>query len=517
MVLPSNNKKMDELLAQLLSFPPHPLLAQPIGEEEYENHITRVLLYLGKTSNNALSNGMNGPDNLLNMLDPAVNSLSFLWVLVAQGKARPDQVSGQDIAANASNPSASFWKDCLRFSEQFDVRQIRFAAAKWRELLDVMATIARAADMPILAVHPIRAAILRLDPESSTFTSNHHLFVSLCLEAKLYRAALPVIDKDIHDFPSGATNVTTGVPASLNGTSSSNITLSSGFSAKMTYQTYLEYYLYGAMAYMYLKKWSKALDFLTCVITAPVGTNPSAIMVEAYKKWVLVGLIHKGALLKYPSQTAAASTRAYHSTAKAYEGVAILFERGEAVKLQSEVKEGQVIWAQDQNSGLIEQTLKAFRKFCILSIDRVYASVQLSTLALYDPLGGSIAATQLLVLEMISNGDFYASLTFPDSQGDSEQDSLNDADPMLRIHGGLSLAGEASQLTAVEAQLSRITDLEKRIQATDRRLAFGKEYLQSTVKSRKNRETGITLSDRVERFGMMMELDEDEDLMGSMG
>jgi COP9 signalosome complex subunit 3 len=72
------------------------------------------------------------------------------------------------------------------------------------------------------------------------------------------------------------------------------ITDISGFSSKLTYRDYLRYFLYGGMVYMTLKKWRRALHFLGVVISMPVAGSVSLIMVEAYKKWVLVGLLERG-------------------------------------------------------------------------------------------------------------------------------------------------------------------------------------------------------------------------------
>lgn len=48
------------------------------------------------------------------------------------------------------------------------------------------------------------------------------------------------------------------------------------------------------MIYMVRKEWDDALRFLHIVIAAPVTNTVSKIMVEAYKKWILVRLLAKG-------------------------------------------------------------------------------------------------------------------------------------------------------------------------------------------------------------------------------
>lgn len=61
------------------------------------------------------------------------------------------------------------------------------------------------------------------------------------------------------------------------------------------------------MIYMALKDWERALFFLEVVIAAPGissrdGGGASKIQVEAYKKWVLIGLIHQGHVSKWTTR-----------------------------------------------------------------------------------------------------------------------------------------------------------------------------------------------------------------------
>ena len=57
------------------------------------------------------------------------------------------------------------------------------------------------------------------------------------------------------------------------------------------------------MLYMGLKMWERALSFLEAVIMAPTNNTASMIMVEAYKKWVLVGLLCTGRVSVYTVYT----------------------------------------------------------------------------------------------------------------------------------------------------------------------------------------------------------------------
>jgi len=141
-------------------------------------------------------------------------------------------------------------------------------------------------------------AILRVDPAGSTLTSSHVIFARICLEARAFAAALPVLDKEIFYFPPignkiGENNLYPYL-CSDHDTGSTFMTPDSGLSAKLDHRDTLQYFLFGGMIYMGLKDWKKAFTFLEIALVTPVVGNASKIQVEAYKKWVLVGLLHKG-------------------------------------------------------------------------------------------------------------------------------------------------------------------------------------------------------------------------------
>lgn len=146
-----------------------------------------------------------------------------------------------------------------------------------------------------IAIVPIRTAILRLDPSSSCFTSTHLLLVHLCLHAGAFASALPVLENDIYHFPSiSEKNSHLPLSCAHHDTSSTYITTASGLSDKLIHSDHLKYFLYGAMIYMGLKRWERALLFLEIVIMSPSHNTASMIQVEAYKKRVLVGLLLRG-------------------------------------------------------------------------------------------------------------------------------------------------------------------------------------------------------------------------------
>lgn len=105
---------------------------------------------------------------------------------------------------------------------------------------------------PIAAVRPLQKAILR-SADPSEFSFMHERFLRVCLRAKCLRAALPVLDINIFDFPESKNDA-------------AEIDVESGFKEQeVTYQDVLSYFLFGGIVYIGMKDWRRALDYLSYV------------------------------------------------------------------------------------------------------------------------------------------------------------------------------------------------------------------------------------------------------------
>lgn len=122
----------------------------------------------------------------------------------------------------------------------------------------------------------------------------------MCLEAKCYRDAAAIVDIDLVEFPCISTGKVTD----------------NARVREITYQDVLTYFLYAGMIYMGIKEWRRAADYLTYVcsslllflrmlingglkaIVAP-GNACSQIQIDAYKKYILVGLLLDGKVSYY--------------------------------------------------------------------------------------------------------------------------------------------------------------------------------------------------------------------------
>jgi len=140
--------------------------------------------------------------------------------------------------------------------------------------------------------------MVRLDPTTGTFTSIHLNFLRLCMDSRSYAAAEPILDNYIYSIPSKFPDqirqeLEYSVPCADVATSGEYIHLGSGHSGKVTLVDLQEYYLTGAMAYLGMRKFKKAQQLLEHVLIVPSSNVANGLMLEAYKKWVLVScLVH---------------------------------------------------------------------------------------------------------------------------------------------------------------------------------------------------------------------------------
>ncbi|MCJ1321225.1 hypothetical protein MMC15_006569 [Xylographa vitiligo] len=478
------NEVMETLLPQLLSFPPHP---QELSDHEYDRLIKALAQLLQETSASKLAKGVVGGGDLLDILDPAINTLPYLFTLLAHlGGTHDEKQSGNGLL-KVFHPGGQLWEKMLEFVERFDPVQIRYAGHEWRRLLEKIARVGDLSNKPLMAIPPIRTAILRLDPSAACFTSNHLLLAKLCLQAKAFQAALPLLDHDVFHMPSNPDKMSYfPLPCGDHETSSTFITTSSGLSDKLAYRDYLMYFLYGGMIYLGLKDWTRALLFLEVVIMAPTGNVASMIQVEAYKKWVLVGLLLKGMPMAMPKTTNSYAARTFRAIAKPYDTLADAFKEGNGEKLYAEVQAGQQTWHKDCNMGLVLQVLNAFRRFLILKLEKTYAALPISLIAQQtSPQPNNIAETESYLTSLIASGQLNATLV--PSTNIAETAILRFA---ATSHDGPLARSEMQNFKDLHKQTVKFTYLTRHIKDTERRLELSKDYLEWARKNQKPKDTG---------------------------
>ncbi|KAK2861280.1 hypothetical protein FQN49_004366 [Arthroderma sp. PD_2] len=490
------------MATQLLqSFPP----STELPDAEYDQKIRVFCTAVKKLQPSALV-GPNTAEkgNHLDILDPAKHSLAYLHVLLAyyQIAQKPGKLANPDTF----QPGGQAWGKALEFFEVFDPIQVRYAGREFARLVEIIVIIADSNSRPLLAVQPLKNALLRLDPSCSTLTTTHALFVRMCLRAKACRSALPVLEKTICHIPAAADKTyhqrAQIYPCDKDQSSVTYITESSGLAGSISYRTYLEYYLYGAMIYMIRKDWEDALRFLRFVIVAPSINSVSKIMVEAYKKWVLVRLLAGGKSPAMPRGTPQYAAKAYRTLAKPYEVLAEIFRDGTLQRLEAEIAVGTEVWDKDNNFGLVHQIPDAYRRFSILKLERVFAALSIpDMMSRVSSESSSPAELEAFVASLIAKGQLDARLV----------QTPNPSGPSVLRFGQNSKAMDSSSEARLWADLvkekSRIKSMIDNVARADLKLELGGAYTDGLGRSQRRAE--LHAQNRAAVF--------DEDIMGISG
>ncbi|KAF7712873.1 Uncharacterized protein PECH_001847 [Penicillium ucsense] len=445
-------------------------------------------------------------ESLLDHIDPTADSLLYLYILRAQIQIFQEE-SRQSLPA-VLLPTGWLWSKIVSYLKSFNPVQSRYVGEEWRQVVELVAQIAQASSQPLLAARVVRDAMLRLDPSCTVFTSTHLVLVRLCLRARAYSCALPVLDKYVCHFPSsqpGAGAVFVPILCASHDSSLSFITEKSGLSAKLTYKDHLQYYLYGGMIYMALKQWTKAIHFLQIVISMPTTASVSMIMVEAYKKWILANLLEKGKLPSTTNLMVTSHSRVYQSLAKPYVSLAQAFESGDLKRIEEEIEAARDVWHADHNLGLVSQVHCAYTKHTVERVKKTFAALTVDELLHQSPsMQGSNQVPESTIASLIMSGAVSATLVQPSDPTQSTMVRFTESRSSTRLvqerEVQLSLAREGQALRTLSKSLGDL----------DSQLGLSNEVIDSLKRSQAWTAVGEPRPGTSEDAGVDM----DEDLMG---
>ncbi|KAL2842971.1 signalosome subunit 3 [Aspergillus pseudoustus] len=491
---------MSDLLARLSAVPYRPHVVTDAANEDYDRQLREFVAYLKQPG---LIPSTSDPNEYLQALSPSKNSLSFLYLLrfqIQQAQKRTKRDLPDSI-----QPGGNLWNLAVRFLRSFDPIQIRYSLDEWRQLVDLVASAAVTSSKAVLGLKATRDALERLSP-SGIFTSTHLLLVKLALHSSAYTYALPITDQLLCHFPTDTEHVHHEYfLCSEQAPNTALVTDASGISAKLSYRDHLQYFLYSAMIYMALKKWTQASRCLNVVIASPTANAVSKIMVEAYKKWILANLLGQGKIPSTPKMISPHVIRVYQSLARPYISLAEAFEKGDLYKMSNEIDLGQAIWQADKNTGLVSQLFEAFDKFVIVKLGRTF-----SALTIADVLQRTSSSPKCpreieeFVASLVMSNSMRASLSHsPDDNGTT----------MLRLSLG-SQTHPFYREEHIRAKLMRaktaLDTIAQGVTQTDQTLELSQENLQFLAKSQK----WSVSAEKVVSSGDIGGGDIDEDLMG---
>ncbi|XP_012162980.1 COP9 signalosome complex subunit 3 isoform X2 [Ceratitis capitata] len=326
-------------------------------------------------------------DNVLETLDFQQHSLGVLYVLLVKfnGASSPN--------VNANLPQMfNLYKE---FISQCNGEQVRYATYTYYDLCHMFTSLIVEHPLCIQGIKVVAQAIEKIRLCDSQQTSIHADLCQISLKARCFKTALSFLDVDI------TTIATTSEVRGQNSNDANN-------DAKY----FLLYYYYGGMIYTAVKNFDRALYFFEVCISTPAAAM-SHIMLEAYKKFVLVSLILHGKVLPIPKSSGPVISRFMKPLAQAYHDLGNAYATSTNEELRIVMNKCSETFIRDKNMGLVKQVVTSLYKKNIQRLTKTFLTLSLSDVASRAQLNDA-AEAEKYIFNMIKSGEIYASINKKD-------------------------------------------------------------------------------------------------------
>jgi COP9 signalosome complex subunit 3 len=393
------------------------------GLSDNENDLKSLKTQLNKFEEVLVKNS-NLLEDALNTLDPNRHSLGWLFILSVRATAQ--RLDAQRFISLVQN-----------FLQNINPQQVKLAPSRFAKVCRKFTDLLVEVRQPMRGIVPLRTAMSALSDDFKQLTPLHTDFVQLCLLAKCYRTALPILDEDIFEVSTEATGLT---PRDL-----------------------LCYYYYGGRVYVGMKQYKKALEFFKLVFTAPAVVL-SAIMVEAYKKFVLVSLIVHGQIASIPKYTSSVVPRHMKVAAAPYQELATAYLTHSTEDVQKCLASNAEVFQKDGNFGLVKQVLKALFNANIKRHTQTYLTLSIHDIAESTKLANSEVETTLL--RMIEDNEIFA--------------SINQKDGMVAFQEDQERYNTNKMMKYMDEQIHKTIAIERKLRMVDELISLNPHYVQKT-------------------------------------
>jgi COP9 signalosome complex subunit 3 len=284
-------------------------------------------------------------------------------------------------------------------------------------------------------------ALKQIQKTQNQLTSLHSDLLQLCLASKNFRLALDVLNNDILDINRE------------NGSYDSKPLLS--------------FFYYTGCIYAALKDYDKSLFYFEQAITIPC-TAVSQIMIESYKKFILISLILKGKLIMLPKYTSRLVINQIKPLCSAYHELANSFINFDLEKLNIFIQKYHDLYQQDHNMGLVKQLKQSLFKKNIQKLTKTYITLSLNDMAVKVKLLNSKDA-EYYVLNMIKDNEIYA--------------TINQKANMVSFHDNPQKYDCVDMTDKLNSDMLNVMNYDRKVKELDKEITVHPHYIQKCMSS----------------------------------
>lgn len=159
------------------------------------------------------------------------------------------------------------------------------------------------------------------------------------------------------------------------------------------------YYYYGGMIYAAMKNYQRALYFFEVAVSTP-ALAMSHIMLESYKKYILVSLILHGKIVAIPKYSSQVISRFMKPLSHAYHELANAYGTTQTEDVRQVVTKYRETFVRDTNLGLVKQVTASLYKKNIKRLTKTFLTLSLADVASRVQLSGP-AEAEKYILDMV--------------------------------------------------------------------------------------------------------------------
>lgn len=393
-----------------------------------QGNFSQLCEFIGKSAD-ALTKNASHLDNVLATLDIQQHSLGILGILCVK-YSMPNIPDFETLFVQTQE----FINNC-------NGEHVRYATDSFADLCHRFTQNLVEKKQPMRGIRLLVNGINKIQLFPAQLTSIHADLCQLCLLSKNMTTALPFLDVEINDISKEGGH----------------------FDAK----DFLLYYYYGGMIYTALKNNERALYFYEIAITTP-SLAVSHVMLEAYKKYILVALIVHGKVPNLPKYTSPVVGRYIKPLCQPYHDLAASYTTNNPSDLRATVNKHQETFNRDSNMGLVKQCITSLYKKNIQRLTKTFLTLSLTDMANRVQLSGPKEAEKY-VLHMIEDGEIFA--------------TINQKDGMVRFHDNPEQYKSASMLQQLDKELQKCIQLDEKLKEMDREIAVNPQFVQKSSSS----------------------------------
>ncbi|KAG4070605.1 hypothetical protein HA402_013525 [Bradysia odoriphaga] len=410
-----------------------------------EHYVNNVCSYSASGNYRELIDYLNGStellakngnilDNVLETLDNHQHSLGVLYVLVAKFTNLP-----------ANNPAPADAERLIKLVRDFmaacNPSQVRLSLQTFGELCHLFTSYLVKRNDSIQGVKIMAQAVEKIRGSDTQLTSVHADLCQLSLCAKIFNSAIACLDLDITSIAS---------------------TEDGNHDAKY----FLLYYYYGGMIYTAVKNYERALYFFEVAITTP-AVAMSHIMLESYKKYILVSLILHGTIIPFPkSNSSPVISRFMKPLSHVYYELAKAYGTSSSEELRVVINKNRDVYTRDINLGLVKQVASSLYKKNIQRLTKTFLTLSLADVASRVQLSGPVEAEKY-ILKMIKSGEIFA--------------SINQKDGMVVFKDDPEKYNTPEMFLKIQEDISKVMDLHKQIAINEESIMLNPLYVKKAT------------------------------------